>query len=823
MFSKKQINGLLFSSSEERINDRTSLILFDDSPLKLKDAFRIDFDLAIWDIKQFGYILRIINENKQEINFSFVNFYGEDKIYLDFHSPITHESVQIPFSVQDIEEKRWLPISIIFDLKKDRAEVVSKDSSYICKSIGLQNPSRIKLAFGLYGLNLDVPQMAIRDIRIGEVGGRIHNVPLDGLRNEIVHDDNGKVRGISKNPKWLVYKHYYWEEKAVFESDPTTGIAYDSSRNNVIVVDKDAIFSYSMRYDNERKVLIKDFPFALNSGEAIYDDKTNLLYVYNLEQKTPDSPTMAIINMVNNKIEYKHASMSHRLYHHNAFMGTEKKGFYIFGGYGNHSYSNKILKYNIQTDSWEQVDFTGDEIYSRYFSASGQGKEPSQILIMGGIGNESGKQEHGGRHLSDLFSLDIETKQVKKIWDIKDVHSGFVPCSNLILSEDSTHFFTLCYPQHEVNSTLQLYKFRLSDGSYEVVSDTIHINAEQMETSVYLFYNKQLKEFYTVIRENNVDRKAKILIYSLLSPPVNFSELKSEENQSIFYWVLFSSLFLIIAISAIVLLLRKKRRRTELLALLEKNYQEEKKSQSKKEVDKKNAIFIFGNFAVYDKNNREISYRFSSKLKSLFALILFYSIEDDGVSTDMMSFSLWPDKDLNGAKNTRGVTINRLRNILADISGITLFHQNSKWYFSFDSDFYCDYLEYRKSIKNIKKEMIDEDECMSNLSDIINRGPFFQNIQEDWIDSYKHEYESEIENILWNYIVKLNESKKYVKVIEYSELYFIIDSLNEDVLRLCIHAMQKIGKKEQAITLYNKFVANYKKLMGEDPILSQPM
>ena len=116
VFALKHINGLLFSSSAERINDRTSLILFDNKLLKLNDSVRIDFELSIWDIKQFGYILRVINESKQEINFAFVNFYGEDKMYLDFHSPITHKSVQIPITKQDIEEKRWLPISIKFNL-----------------------------------------------------------------------------------------------------------------------------------------------------------------------------------------------------------------------------------------------------------------------------------------------------------------------------------------------------------------------------------------------------------------------------------------------------------------------------------------------------------------------------------------------------------------------------------------------------------------------------------------------------------------------------------------------------------------------------------
>lgn len=815
VFALRHINGLLFSSSAERINDRTSLILFDDKSLKLNDSFRIDFELSIWDIKQFGYILRVINESKQEINFAFVNFYGEDKMYLDFHSPITHKSVQIPITKQDIEEKRWLPISIKFNLEADQAEVTCQDSSYFCQPIGLKNPSFIKLIFGLYGPNLDVPEMAIRNINIEEARGKKYNIPLDEVQGEKVRDSKGRVKGSVKNPEWLVNKHFYWNEMIRFESDPMSRITYDEKHNRVLVVDENSVLAYSMRYGAFKQPIL-NFSFILREGGAAYDNENDILYIYNSEQEKKDEATMAFINLKDHSVKYKFARIDHQLYHHNVYLEQIKNNLYIFGGYGNHSFSNKMFIYDFITDQWNDMEFVGDEICPRYFSALGQGIIPSQILIMGGIGNKSGKQEHGGRYLYDLFLVDLTTQQIKKIWEIDNVQSDFVPCSNLILNKEGTHFFTLCYPQHQTNSILQLYKFNISDGSYEIVSDSIHINTEQVETSVYLFYNELLQEFYSIIRENTYDGQAEIRIYSLLAPPIHISELESNNKPSLLW--LITSLLALMIIPFVAWLNKKKKDSTDNSILLKETI-DGQINEDYREKSTKNAVFVFGDFTVFDKNGKDISYRFSPKLRSLFALILFHSIENEGISTDMLTAELWSNKDTNSAKNIRGVTINRLRGILKDICGISLLLQDSKWYFSLDTSFYCDYIEYKEIVSNIKDKNADEDNNMFKLFAVLKRGALFPNLQESWIDNHKHGYENEIEKILWNYILKLSKNKKYTELIKYIDLYFIIDPLNEEAFKLYMHALQKTGKKNQANLLYNKFVSNYQQSIGEKPDL----
>lgn len=814
-FPKDLTHGILFRSSAESIDKRTSLSIFENKLQKFENVVSISFDLSIWDIKQFGYILRVIDEKNQEVDFVFVNFRGDDDLYLDFHSPITHKSVPIPIKKEYLYEKKWLQIKIIFDLKNDRATVNLNDSVYQCHPIGFSNPSRFKFVYGLYGLNLDVPGMAVKNIMISQDKSNEYFFPLNESQGEDVHDNKGHKLGQAKNADWIINSHYYWQEKTTLRVDSSMGVTYDNLNNRIMIVNRDTIISYSPDTDKRDYEIIKNLPFSTSSGGAIYDAHSKRCYLYNLAQHNLSTPSMAIVNMESHSVSYGNPVMNNELYHHNVFLAGDRRVPCIFGGYGQHSYTNKVFAYNIEKDIWEKISFTGDSIMPRYFSAAGPGPNPSDILIMGGVGNESGKQEHGGRHLYDLFLLDMKAMRIKKIWELDDVPVGFVPCSNLVLDENKTHFYTLCYPHHEVNAYMQLYRFCLNDGSYEIVSDSIALKSEKPNTTVYLFYNSMAQEFYSVIREYTDQHDSQVRIYSLLSPPVSQAALNVYQNTP--NWYLIIILPFVILLILLFLFRKKIFHRKETLLQQEligsKDY-----LWSHPAIQKTNAIYVLGDFTVYDKKGMDISYRFSSKIKALFALILFYSNESSGVSTETLTSDLWPDKDVLSAKNTRGVTINRLRSILSDLDGVSLVFHNSKWFLTFDKTFHCDFLEstiIMDRLENDKTNSRDED--MHQLLNILKRGAIFPGIQELWIDSFKREYENKAEKLLWNYITELYEHKKYTQLIGFSELYFIIDPLNEDIMNLCMKAFQKLGKTEQGMVLYNKFVSKFKDSMGEEP------
>ena len=521
-FSEESITGILFTSSTERVNDRTSLVIFDDKLQKFEDSFSISFELSIWDTKQFGYVLRVIDGNKKEVDFVFVNFYGEDKMYLDFHSPITHKSVQIPITKEEINNKKWLDIDINFNLKEDKATIWSKDSLFTCEPIGLENPSFLRFAFGLYSINLDVPRMSIRNIRIhSETKGKNKNFyfPLSESQGEEVHDETGKVRGRVRNPEWIINRHFYWQSEGVFIKKDDVGIGYDKLNNRISIINNDSALLFYPRNKHTESYPLKGIKEDIKINKVICNEETREYFVYNATNDLTNS-LISIISLDDFTVKQLGQSDMNVPLHHSAFL-SEEGVLHIFGGYGNHAYSNKISSYNPKEANWTTAKYSGDDIMPRFYAAIGDGFNPWEKLLFGGFGNETGKQEHGGGNLYDLYLLDMRANSIKKLLDFEnDTENIFIPSSNLILNKEKTHFYTLCYPHHNPKTTLYLYRFNLQNGTYDIVSDSISFVSEELNTSVYLFHNELMNEFYAVVKEFPENSNTNIRIYSLLSPPI---------------------------------------------------------------------------------------------------------------------------------------------------------------------------------------------------------------------------------------------------------------------------------------------------------------
>ncbi|MDR1610755.1 MAG: hypothetical protein LBS08_04510 [Candidatus Symbiothrix sp.] len=767
-YSEESLGGILFTSSAEKVDKRTSLVLFGNKLQKFENSFTIGFDLSIWDANQFGHIFRAINEQKQEVEFVFVNFYGIDSMYLDFHSPITHKSVQVPITKEDINKKKSLHLTICFDLKDDKASITVRDSTYTCAPIGLENPSFLQFTFGLYGLNMDVPQMLIGNLHIQEEEGKSFSFPLEESEGEFAYDKTGKVKARVKNPGWIINKHFYWQEKSSFRTSGKASVSFDEADNRIVINGGDSVLSYYPRYDRAEIAEIKsDVPV----------DEQHLL-------------------------------------HSNVFYSSAGD-LYQFGGYSNHSYSDRISRYDKETRQWEPVEFKGDRITPRFYSAVGDGVLPDEKLIFGGFGNETGKQEHSGHNLYDLYVLNLKQKTITNLWRLHEIPTiEFIPGNNLILSEDKKYFYAFCYAHHIPKTFGYLYRFDLQNGKYELVSDSINFSSEGMNnTSVNLFYNREMHEFYVVIRDFSDKNETRVLVYSLLSPSITKSQLENSaplaKPYRILAWIAALIAFLIVAI---VFLTRSITQKPEMFRLSREDEEDEYDGK----IQKQSAVYVFGAFMVYDKKGVDITYRFSTKLKVLFSLILLNTKDETGISTEKLTQTLWPDKDVNEAKSTRGVTINRLRNILEDIGDIQLVHQNSQWFFTFNRSFYCDYLVYTGLLNRLQHA--DRESyplLMEQLYAIVRNGSFLLSIHDAGIDHYKSKEEEKLERLLKEYILYLCKKKQYQKIISISATFFAIEPLNEEVLNICIKAYNKLGKKEEAKTFLKNYKRTYNVVEGE--------
>ena len=776
--AEESAGGLLFTSSKEKVDKRTSLLLFSDKFQKFENTFTLSFDLSILNSSQFGHIFHIINDSKQEVEFVFVNFYGVDSMYLDFHSPITHKSVQVPITKEDIDKESILHFDINFDLKADKASITFNNKVYICQPVGLENPSRLQFAFGLYGLNLDVPQMLIKNLHIRQEKGKSFFFPLDESAGGFAYDKIEKNKALVKNPEWIVNKHYFWQYRGRFTIGDKAGISYDEMNNCIRISDNDSLYYLYLRYDNVTRSK-NDSAFDLTDSHL----ESNLL-------------------------------------HSNTFSSQEGD-VYRFGGYINHSYSNKIYLHNKKNSEWEPVDFTGDTIMPRFYSASGDGAGQDEKLLFGGFGNETGKEEHGGRNLYDLYVLNLIHKTITNLWNIKEIpKTEFIPSSNLILSKDKKYFYALCYAHQIAKTVGYLYRFDMKTGAYEIMSDSIGFTSEDMSTSVNLFFNRQLNEFYAVIQDLSEQNENRIQIYSLLAPPISKMQLGNSLHPQKLYPRIFLSIIVFILLLAGAFALwyfihRKGKRNSkdELMKILH--------SPDSNELDRKqkqSAVYLFGIFTVYDRSGKDISFRFSMKMRVLFSLVLLNTKGETGISTDNLASILWPDKDVNDSKNIRGVTINRLRRIIEDIDGISLVHQNHQWCFALDKPFYSDWVEYSGIVQTLHHTVNPEqyNSLIERIVAIVRNGVFLANVNNSGIDSYKSDEEERLERLLKEYIVRLYDDRQYRKIIQLAPAFFAIDPLNEDVLNICIKSYSKLGKKEDAKIFFENYKRTHKMLTGEE-------
>jgi len=818
-------SGLLFKTSQELIEYRTSLDLYNGNYQKMVDSFSVRFDISIEDINSFGYIFRLVNKNQEEISLVFVPYRKDNNLYFDFNSDITNSAIHIPVSKEILKTGKWFPVRIHFDLIKDEAVVNIQEKSCTCTHVGIHNPDSFKFIFGLYGINLDVPKMALKDIAITKNNNKTEVFPLNESQGNIVFNNRGIAKGYVKNPIWLINRHYEWEKAAEFSSVCTAGIAYNTKTDEALIINPDSVSVFNVSSHFQTTVKTVRIPFKIVSGEAIYNSAKNCCYVYTFDDSIYNRTSFATVDFNSQPplVTSGYATINNRLHHHNVFLSENGQDLYVFGGYGKFTYSNAIYKFNPFSDRWDSLAFTGDTICPRFFAASGKGLNPNEILIYGGFGNQSGNQELGGKNLYDLYQIGLTSQTIKKLWEQKITNERFVPCGNLILDHGKKYFYTLCYPHHIAKTELKLYKFSIKDGSYEVVSNAIPIQSEKIETEVFLFFDESLQEFIAVKREYVSPEKSSICIYSLYYPPVSLTQLNINQpspEASGYLLIVLLPLFLIAVFIYFIFFIRKKKREDK--KKMEEDFNSDfymgkiqSISEEKQPVKKRNSLYVLGNFMAFDKKGKDITYRFSVKLQSLVAAILLSQKIENGITTQKLTSDLWPDKKTKDAKNIRGVTINHLRSILEDMEGIQLVYDNSKWFFSIDDDFYCDYLHTLKIIADIPERNAHGD-LIQQLAELIKRGSLFRNTETEWIDDYKQKYETEIEQLLTGQLQTEYNQGNYPNALNLSDALFVIDPLSEKVLFVTIRILKKTGKIEHSQNLYNRFSLRYKTIMGEN-------
>ncbi|MDP3914140.1 MAG: LamG-like jellyroll fold domain-containing protein [Bacteroidota bacterium] len=228
-------------------------------------------------------------------------------------------------------------------------------------------------------------------------------------------------------------------------------------------------------------------------------------------------------------------------------------------------------------------------------------------------------------------------------------------------------------------------------------------------------------------------------------------------------------------------------------------------------------INCFGGLKVFNSEGKDISLKFSPKIKQLFVLILLHSgLLEKGISSKKLSDYLWPGMSVPKAKNIRGTNIQNLKALLASCSEMKLVFQDKFWKFEFADGYFVDlfYVEAKlnesltSDTENIKKELPE-------LLLILKKGTLFPNMSESWVDPYVDRMSDRIIEFGLKIFRLLPEEKFESILLDMAEVISINDPLNEPALRKKISILIRQGKLSLAHSVFDNFVKLYFELYKE--------
>ena len=810
--------GVFFKSKEVSLENRTGIDLTEEGSISYQSSFSIEFDILFRDLdERYGYVLQLKETNDGH---QFDLIYNIDGRFPDLFVVLDKKetNLQMALSREQIElVNRWHKFRLTVDAVSGDVAMTFGGKT-VTDKIELPASSELEWTFGIvdrYGFEIDeVPPMSVRNIRFSEQNNLKYFWPLDYTTGNTVKDSVGGKEAEIINPAWVVEQHQTWKQVRSFEFSEMPQIAFNKNTEAFYFVErKQGITKFSL---NERKVstikYLSGNPFYEDAQQAFFDKNDRLRTYSKYKNLAP------AFNEASRTWDNRYDTLAYlpKYWHHNSFLHPVDGAFMAIGGYGFFTYFNTIRKLDERTKTWKELKLKGELFEPRYLASLGQSQNDSVYYLFGGLGNETGKQILGKEFYYDLYKIDFGADTISKVWEVEEIDDeSYTPVNSMIINEQENCFYTLCFSHGNNETALQLLKADLNNPEYKFIGSKIPYTFYDITSFADLYNWETHNKILALTMHEAADGKFKVNIYSLNYPPSEGELAPAGEKKTgklhVAYFF-FGALTLLLIGGVTIILGKAKKSKTEsrkttLNLLTDEPNNSDEPLQGR--------ILTFGGFQVFDRNGKDITYRFSPTVKELFLLIFLNTVDGNtGISSKKIQEFLWPDKPEHNAKNNRGVNIKKLRSILEDVGDITITFDGNYWRMSHCEDVFCDF-EYIKEYNKIGFDISRIKEFNTVMS-ILSRGNFLLNTETEWLDRWKDNISGRIVNRLEEVCELLDIRKNEKELLEITDVLFTFDQMNETALELKCNILYHQGKHSLAKEIYNHYIKLYSNLYNED-------
>jgi DNA-binding SARP family transcriptional activator len=818
-FAQEPQYGLKFNSNSYEPEMRTSLDLSPNGFLSFREGFSLSFDVKI-DLKEihsYGYIFRIIDKTGNNIDLLLGN-----RDVLSFSFSMDDSVFSRTFDEIKLQPGEWLHVQLRIDVKKEELEIRIENAAQKWKLPNVRRFQEIAVVFGKNNytktMAIDVPDMTIKDVKIENHNAALYHWKLSKYVAGGVYDEIRNHFAQCENPHWILTQNTTWKKETTFIPEGHPYIAYNPDKSVVAVAGRHFFYTFSLTGRQlNRQVIHRELAYTQYANQMIYNPLDSNYYAYNL-LKEEDGREFAPFNRETGAwaetTPHNHYS---DYWHHNRYFSAKNNQLYIFGGYGHIKYKKGVYLYDVASKTWSKKALKGDNIDPRYLSGLGE-ISPGKLLLFGGYGSKTGNQELFPQHYYDAYTIDTETMEARKLWELNAPDENFVVSNSLVVDTANNCFYALCFPFTKFNTSVMLYKFSLTEPRYEIMADTIPFGFKDAGSYIDLFLDKANNKLIAVTSSSvSSESTASVSIHSLSCPPLSKASLyQPVQPRNCIVWITIATA-LSCLLSLFIILFYRKKKRKPLVASDEEVQPEAGSGITTIKPVRKQALFLFGGFRVIDRDGNDLAAEFKPLLKSLFLLILLNTIKNGrGISFIKLKEILWFDMNEENANNNRGVALSKIRKILENVGEVRFLKQASCWSVEFGSEIYCDYYEALILIRKIKESKTVNQDDLKRLISIVSEGEFLPNIQIEWIDAFKSDFSDKLVDLFMELIHQKETPFSDFTYIDIANALFIHDPLNEDALKLKCSVLVKMGKNGLAKNTYTSFVKEYAVWFGTD-------
>ena len=684
--------GLFFQAHRVIPEKRTELNLTPNTPLSFHDGFSLGFDVHLRNEEHnYGYIVRVILNDTLNIDLLSNKGWSHSQLFLMKGNQSLVDISHLD-SIPKFNSSDWFQVELKLNYKKQLIVCILNEKEW---SIPVKLPqlNNVRIAFGLHtGQSFpssDVAPMNLCNVRILDLKGELLRkwTLLQHGDNE-VYDEVKSSRATVRNGIWEIDHHIRWRKKASFII-PGTSLQFAPYQRptdgGVFIAFKDTIYQYSIERERLDTVIVNTgHPYFTAASSLVYDSVHDELISYSAEQERLNR-----YSFEKNEWERAIPDILLSYLHHSSCYIPDLEKVILFGGYGFYRYSSVLFMHSIDSISWQQKDLA-HLIEPRYLAAMGY-LGNNKVLLLGGYGSKSGKQEGNPENYYDLHCIDVEKMSSQKLWTFSNAKVEAFG-NAMVVDLDKEHIYALSFANDRALSQIRLNCFGIEKPDRTYMADSIPYQFHDTSSYCTLFYNQGTTELVTVLAYQDGIGKTCVEVYTLGYPVLHLSDvLQSVPEKHSTGWIW---LILIIGIGgtlAVLVILWKRKQKNVVRRDENSFYTVEVKE---KELIQPSFIRLLGGFQVNDSEGHDITSRFTLILRSLFVYMLLYSYKNaNGITSEQLNEIFWSDMDKSNATNNRNVNISKLRLLLKEIGGINIAYKNSYWYMTIDSSVNCDYIE----------------------------------------------------------------------------------------------------------------------------------